>query len=149
MKWMTTALAYVYWPLLYFGVYIPFIIPRLHQWRQIPFWVTWPAILGFIGLLIACGMRRTHKAILIHAFGLALFLALFIFAMSRLNMPSFLKSYEGGFMPDALVPVASLAVTATLFGEVGRFVRKPRMITSNHTPDGICQPADGLPRPSV
>jgi hypothetical protein len=124
MKWMTTALGYVYWPLLYFIAYIPFIIPRLDQWRQIPFWVTWPAICGFVALLVACGMRRSRRTILINAFGLALFLAVFIFTISRLNMPGFLKSYEAGFLPDALVPVMFLTITAAALGEVGRFMAR-------------------------
>ena len=143
MKWMTIALAYVYWPLLYFAVYVPFIVPRLHQWQYIPSWITWPAVIGFGVILAASGIRRTHKAILIHAVGVALFVEVFIFAMSRLQMRSFHKSYEGGFMPDALLPTAILAATAAVFGEVGRFMTELRKKTSNHTPDVFVNPRTG------
>jgi hypothetical protein len=124
MNWLITILAYVYWPLLYFAVYTPFIVPRLNQWQCTPFWITWPTIVGFIAILVASGMKRSHKSILIRAFSLSLFLQGFIFAMSRLHMPSFLKSYEAGFLPDAVVPVLLLGITATVLGEAGRFAAK-------------------------
>jgi len=131
MKWMTIILAYVYWPLLYFTVYMPFIVPRLGGWRNIPFWITWPAIVGFIALLAACGMRRSHKAILIHSFAVALFLQVFIFAMSRLHMPGFLKSYEAGVVPDTVVPVFIVGIIAAALGETGRLVIGLKGRTSN------------------
>ena len=134
---MTTILVYVYWPLLYFTVYVPFIIPRLNTWNQIPFLVTGFGIFGFVALLAACGMRKTHKSIFIHSFGVALFLEVFIFAMSRLSMPGFLKSYENGFLPDAVVPILILGIIMTTLGESGRFASKWKRRTSNQASQTI------------
>jgi methylmalonyl-CoA mutase cobalamin-binding domain/chain len=135
MSWLTTILSYVYWPLLYFAVYIPFIVPRLNHWQHIPFWITWPPIVGFIVVLVACGMKRSHKSILVRAFALALFLQGFIFVMSQLNMSGFLKAYEAGFLPDVVAPIIFFGITATIFGEAGRFAAKLRIKNQNK-----CQP---------
>ncbi|MCK5113596.1 MAG: hypothetical protein KAR11_02390 [Phycisphaerae bacterium] len=122
MKLITLILGYVYCPLLYFTIYLPCIVPRLEGWRQIPPWITWTTVVGFIIVLTALGIRRSHKSICIHAFGIALFLEVFVFAMSRLHMPSFNKSYEAGFLPDAILPILILGIVITVLGEAGRFV---------------------------
>ncbi|OGX33584.1 MAG: hypothetical protein A3I43_01305 [Omnitrophica WOR_2 bacterium RIFCSPLOWO2_02_FULL_50_19] len=122
MKSMTTILGYVYWPLLYFAVYLPVIVPRLDQWHHIPSWFTWSVLLGFVVVLGALGVKTSHKAIALHAFGIACFLQGFIFAMSRLNMPSFLKSYEAGFLPDAILPIFIVATIIAVLAEVGHSV---------------------------
>ncbi len=126
MERITTVFAYAYWPLLYFGVYMPLVVPRLHQWSHIPFWITWIAFIGFILVLAASGMREHHKSILIHAFGIALFRQAFVFAMPRLHMPSFLKSYEAGFFPEALARILILTIVAGTLGECDRFFVKPK-----------------------
>lgn len=131
MKRMTTISAYVYWPLLYFVVYMPFVVPRLDRWHHIPFWITWLAIIGFISILAACGVRKSHRAICFHAFGMSFFLQGFIFAMSRLSMPGFLKSYEASFMPDAAVPVLIVGTAAVGLGEIGHFITERKERASN------------------
>jgi len=135
MKWMATILGYAYWPLLYFAVYLPFIVPRLDQWKYIPFWIPGLEIIGFIVVLAALGMSSSHKSILFHAFGISLFLQVSIFAMSRLHMPSFLKSFEGGFLPDAILPVLLLGTIIAVLGEAGHFVVALKRRTFNKTAD--------------
>lgn len=131
MKFMTIVLGYAYWPLLYFGVYLPFIVPRLDGWHHIPFWITWPAMLAFIVILAALGTRCTHKAIILHAFGIAFFLQAFIFTMSKFHMPSFLKSYEARLFSHAILPILSLVVVVIAMGEVGHLVMRFKQRTSN------------------
>jgi hypothetical protein len=131
MKLTAVILGYVYWPLLYFGVYLPFIVPELTQWNRIPFWIVWPPIIGFIVVLISLGIRRSHKLILIHSFGIALFLQILTFALSRFQMPGFLKSYETGFLPDAIAPVLLFGIIAGVLSETGRYVVKLKERGSN------------------
>ncbi len=122
MKPITIILGYVYWPLLYFAVYLPVIVPRLDQWHRIPILITWIVFLGFIVVLGALGFKTSHKAIVLHAFGIACFTEGFFFAMSAFSMPAFLKSYEAGFLPDAMLDIPITAIIITVLAEAGHYI---------------------------
>jgi len=135
----TTLLAYLLFPLLYFTVYLPLIVPRLAGWHRIPYGIT--ISLGAIYLLVvaAVGVGRSHKTILLHALGLAGSIHVFIFIVSRLQMPGFLKAYESRFFPEAIPRILVTGILLTLVAEAGRFVSRAR----RNGPTGVAKQAVG------
>lgn len=109
-KQVFTLLAYVYWPAAYFGIYLPFIIPRLDQWRQIPIWIPIVLALGFIFALVNLGMRSSTKTNLIHAISIWASMLLFMFLMAKFVMPGFKKSTIGHAETSAWFTVEDLIV---------------------------------------
>jgi hypothetical protein len=86
--------AYVYQPVLYFAVYLPFIVPRLPGWTHIPLPIHVAVIGGYLAVLLVAGRSLDHRRIALHALGIEASNGVFTFLMARLQMPAFLKSYE-------------------------------------------------------
>jgi len=131
MKWITIILGYLFFPLLYFTIYLPFIIPRLNEWHRIPFLIMRLTIIAYVIILAGFGIKNSHKTIVIHAFGISCFIHVFMFTMSVLRMPSFLKSYESGFLPEAIPSIVILGIAVALLAEAGHVVLRMKGGTSN------------------
>jgi hypothetical protein len=87
-------LVYAYRPAAYFGIYLPFIVPRLDQWNQIPLWIPIVLVVGFIYVLANLGMRSSTKGNILHAVVISVANSLFLVLLALLNMPGF-KKWEG------------------------------------------------------
>ena len=122
MKWMWIIFAYAYCPLIYLTVYIPLVLPRLDHWSHIPFWILMPLIIGFVIIIAAFGIRRSHRSILINSFGIALVLQAFSFSLSRLHMPGFHKFTETGFIPDSIKIILISGIFVFIIAEFGRIL---------------------------
>jgi len=108
-----TLLAYIYWPVAYFGVYLPFVVPSLGRWKQIPVWIPIIMGLGFVLILVSMGIHNSQKANFLHAIGIQISLLFFLFLMVKLVMPGFKKSEYGAngrFLEDLIVLVAPIMI---------------------------------------
>jgi hypothetical protein len=75
------------------------------------------------------------------------FFAVLILGFTGLGGPFFLVTMI--FVLTASVPAAFLGSAARRLGDMITGLSRRNRGTHNHTPDGICQPADGLPKPSL
>ncbi len=118
IKPAATLLAYAYWPILYFGIYLAFIVPSLYRWKRIPPWIVFAACLGFAAVLVNMGRRHSTKVNFFHAIGIQGSLLLFFFLLAKLAMPGFKKSesgIEGGafeLLAGVLLPVVIIFALA-------------------------------------
>ncbi len=90
-----TFLAYCYWPLVYFGIYLPFVAPNLGHWKRIPVWIPIIIGIGFAFILVCMGIRNSQKTNFFHAIGIQISLLLFSLLMAQRVMPGFKKSELG------------------------------------------------------
>jgi hypothetical protein len=118
-RFAATLLAYIYWPLLYIAIYLPFIIPRLVEWKRVPLWILLAVSLGFAVLLAGMGTRYKTKANAFHAIGITVLLSLFMFMAASLSWPGFKKPGSGSF--NALASSLSVLIIFALL-ETGRIV---------------------------
>jgi hypothetical protein len=111
-------LAYAYWPLLYFVVYLPLIVPKLAQWKRIPLWIFLASVFGFVALLAGVGATHKTKVNLFHAIGVTVFLHLFLFILRGLSLPGF-RNTAGYF--DVLTILLPMLIVFVLL-ESGRIL---------------------------
>ncbi len=117
-KLAATLLAYAYWPIVYFGIYLPFIVPSLDRWKRIPPGIVFAACLGFATVLVNMGRHHSTKANFLHAIGIQGSLLIFFFLLAKLAMPGFKKSesgIEGGaleLLAGVLLPVVIIFALA-------------------------------------
>jgi hypothetical protein len=121
IKTATVLLAYGYWPLFYFAVYLPLIVPKLDHWKHIPLWIFLASVFGFIVLLAGVGAKHKTKTNFFHAIGIAASLYLFQFLLKSLSLPGFRKP---GFS-DILASFLSILVVFILL-ETGRMLLPKR-----------------------
>jgi hypothetical protein len=124
-------LAYAYWPLLYFGIYLPLIVPRLNQWEHIPYWLIIGSIMGFIVVVAKLGSRSIQRAIIFHAIGISIFVELFLFFMVYLGMPGFRNPNETSLL-GSILSIVIMAICLVTLAEAGYFlVQKKATRTEN------------------
>lgn len=127
-KLAITILAYAYWPIAYFGIYLPLIVPSLDHWTRIPLWILFLICLGFAIVLISMGKWYSTKANLLHALGLHVSLLLFLSLLAKLVMPGFKKGGSGkGGILDLLINVLLPIMIIFALEEGGR-VLMPRKV---------------------
>jgi hypothetical protein len=112
--------AYLYWPVVYFAVYLPFILPRLPAWDHIPAAIVAAVLGGYVTVLVAAGRALDHRRIVLHTVGIAVSIYAFSLVMASLSAPAFLKAFEGGFDPWDVLATAAHAVVVLVFLEAGR-----------------------------
>jgi hypothetical protein len=111
--------AYLYWPVIYLAVYLPFIVPRLPAWDHVPAAIVATILGGYVALLLAAGRSLAHRRIALHAIGIAVSVDAFSRVMSALRTPAFARTFDGFDPWDALAMVVhALMVLACL--EAGR-----------------------------
>ncbi len=105
-KLAITLLAYAYWPIAYFGVYLTLIVPNLDRWKHIPVWIVIVIGVGFAVVVVSMGRHHSAKTNFLHALGIQVTLLFFLFLMAELVMPGFKKSEPvefGGRFPEDLI----------------------------------------------
>ncbi len=85
---------YLYLLAVYFGIYIPFIVPNLAFWTSIPLYVVAPLALAYAFLLAVLGNHITYVTRIPHAIALAAFLAVVPVIGEHFTAPGFLKASE-------------------------------------------------------
>jgi hypothetical protein len=129
-KLIFTFLAYIYWPAAYFGIYLPFLVPRLEDWRHIPYWIPIALGLGFIFVLANMGKHLSTKVNVLNAIGIWASILLFMLLMGKLTMPGFKKvayGVKGRLIEELIVLVAPMLIMFAV-AEGGRILltRKAR-----------------------
>ena len=109
-----TVVGYLYWPALYFGLYLPFIMPRLPHWTSVPLVIVVTVFSGFAVVLVAAGRSLDHRRIGLHALGIVASIEVFTLVMARLQMPAFQKGAEGDDPWELLGAAAGVAVVAVM-----------------------------------
>jgi len=110
--------AYLYWPVIYLAVYLPFIVPRLPAWDHVPAVVVATILGGYVVVLLAAGRSLDHRRIALHAIGIALSVDAFSLAMSALRTPAF-ATFDGVDPWDALATAVHALMVLACF-EAGR-----------------------------
>jgi hypothetical protein len=113
------AAAYLYWPVIYLAVYLPFIVPRLPSWDHVPAAVVATILGGYVAVLLAAGRALDHRRIVGHAIGIAVSVDAFSLVMSALRTRAFAKAFEG-FDPWDALAMAVHALMALGCLEAGR-----------------------------
>jgi hypothetical protein len=111
--------AYLYWPVIYLAVYLPFIVPRLPAWDHVPAAIVATILGGYVAVLLAAGRSLEHRRVVLHAIGIAVSVDAFSRVISALRTPAFARTFDGVDPWDALaMAVHALMVVACL--EAGR-----------------------------
>jgi hypothetical protein len=111
--------AYLYWPVIYLVVYRPFILPRLSSWSHVPLTLVAVVAGGYVALLLAAGRRRTHRAIALHALGIALWVEGLSLLIAWLQTPGFGRMLAS-FDPWEVLVTAVHAIVVLACLEAGR-----------------------------
>ena len=114
------AAAYLYWPVVYFAVFLPFIVPRLPARDYVPAVIAAGAIAGYLGVLLLAGRHLDHRRIALHSLGMAVSVDVFAFGVSALRMHSFPTALDRGVDPwDGLAMIVNVVVVLACL-EAGR-----------------------------
>jgi len=83
--------AVLVYPLFYFVLYLPIIVPRLQQGSSLPWWVVLPHIIAAI-FLVLLGVRLAPNKLFGYAIGITVSFEGYLFWMALLQMPGFRKT---------------------------------------------------------
>ncbi len=95
MKKFYILLAYLYFPFWYFIVYLLFIVPNLHLWKEIPFFFYIICGVFFIIICSIIGATNNYKINLINSIGISFFNIIILIFISFFGFKGFTKSFEG------------------------------------------------------
>lgn len=120
---------FLYYPIVYFTVYLPIIVPRLQFWNHIPIWI----LILFFGIysliIIFIGFFSSQKIILINTIMLSMISELFSITMAILKMPGFLKNnvieayYSNeGYLTEISLEFSIYFVSILLLFEIGYLI---------------------------
>ena len=80
-----------YFPLLYFILYLPIILPKLDSWHKIPMWIPITIIAIYTIILLFIGFISSQIKILIYSISIILIIEFFSFLFTYLRLPCFKK----------------------------------------------------------
>jgi hypothetical protein len=110
--------AYLYWPVIYLAIVLPFIVPRLPTWDHVPFALAAAIVGGYVALLLAAGRGRDHGRIALHALGIAVGVDAFTLLVAGVRRPG--QTLAAAFDPWEALVTSAHAVVAWICLEAGR-----------------------------